>query len=723
MSSNINFSSIDVNYPIAGRDNSTQGFRDNFTSIQAGLQQASTEISSLQAEVSNLAIFGASGIGGPGATGATGLSGSQGATGVQGPTGLDGNNGATGATGPNGAIGATGLSGPTGEQGLIGATGPAGSAGSAGVRGSTGATGDTGPQGSTGLQGATGTPGITGDQGSTGVVGPQGATGLTGDVGATGSGATGATGIGASGATGPQGDTGATGLTGSGATGATGLTGNDGATGAAGPSDSNGISFQQAGTGAIIRTARAKLRETVSVLDFGAAGDGISDDTVAIQAAINSGAATVFFPRGSYKITACLNLTNRGTIPIKLVGVSAPYLNDGVTANGSTIVGYTETWMVDCTGSSFIDMQDLLFLGITSKSGILIARSNTSGYALYSRFQKVYVYIPSFPSFTSAGSIAFFGDCVENQVVEQCWFESDTAYVSTLGNEIGVTAVYATIASSPQSNTDVSHRQTVYKGITGAANLFYGLASSTFDQCFWQRQTPSNSYQHAIVTYNSTGGYQNCQRLNFSGQVEDYDYAFFFGNDTTNVTVNITESSVSSAFVKLGGATNHYNLNINCQSLVRTANKPVLASSNTSIVNLYGGQITVADNGKLDSTYIKYIGTFISMPAIDTHDTIKFNYASGSTYLLSSLTTPLFGSFTFSPGFILTDNTYSTNSNVITNANLGDFVTVSGNVDLQGCTLVGYVSSTDNVTIAITNNTGISKTFTPFIVKVKVSQS
>jgi hypothetical protein len=356
MSSNINFSSIDVNYPIAGRDNSTQGFRDNFTSIQAGLQQASTEISSLQAEVSNLAIFGASGIGGPGATGATGLSGAQGATGVQGPTGLDGNNGATGATGPNGAIGATGLSGPTGEQGLIGATGPAGSAGSAGVRGSTGATGDTGPQGSTGLQGATGTPGITGNQGSTGVVGPQGATGLTGDVGATGSGATGATGIGASGATGPQGDTGATGLTGSGATGATGLTGNDGATGASGPSDSNGISFQQAGTGAIIRTARAKLRETVSVLDFGAAGDGISDDTAAFQLAVNAASlnarvtiessytdnvettpyCSVFVPNGNYVLSSIIT-----TVGVRIYWEfdEATYINDYGTylANTGTV--------------------------------------------------------------------------------------------------------------------------------------------------------------------------------------------------------------------------------------------------------------------------------------------------------------------------------------------------------------------------------------------------
>lgn len=62
--------------------------------------------------------------------------------------------------------------------------------------------------------------------------------------------------------------------------------------------------------GAIGRTVHQKFQELVSVKDFGAIGDGVTDDTAAIQAAINSvGTNTsggILFPKGTYKVTSTL---------------------------------------------------------------------------------------------------------------------------------------------------------------------------------------------------------------------------------------------------------------------------------------------------------------------------------------------------------------------------------------------------------------------------------
>jgi hypothetical protein len=51
MTSLINPSNIDITYPIAGQDNDSQGFRDNFKNIQTGLDTARSEITILQSDL------------------------------------------------------------------------------------------------------------------------------------------------------------------------------------------------------------------------------------------------------------------------------------------------------------------------------------------------------------------------------------------------------------------------------------------------------------------------------------------------------------------------------------------------------------------------------------------------------------------------------------------------------------------------------------------------
>ena len=79
-------------------------------------------------------------------------------------------------------------------------------------------------------------------------------------------------------------------------------------------SSTDQLTYNEGGTGAVNRVLTSRLQEYTSVKDFGAVGDGTTDDTAAIQAALNyvgtSGGGTVMLPKtnGQYRITSGLKL-------------------------------------------------------------------------------------------------------------------------------------------------------------------------------------------------------------------------------------------------------------------------------------------------------------------------------------------------------------------------------------------------------------------------------
>lgn len=77
-----------------------------------------------------------------------------------------------------------------------------------------------------------------------------------------------------------------------------------------GVSDSADIAFAQDDDDAVTRTVESKLRDTVNVRDFGAVGDGVTDDTDAFNAALQATLPfadvvkrQVYVPEGEFKIT------------------------------------------------------------------------------------------------------------------------------------------------------------------------------------------------------------------------------------------------------------------------------------------------------------------------------------------------------------------------------------------------------------------------------------
>ena len=111
--------------------------------------------------------------------------------------------------------------------------------------------------------------------------------------------------------------------------------------------------FLQSGTGAVTRTWQDKARDIFSVKDFGATGDGSTDDTVAIQAAITAcgaaGGGTVYFPRGIYQLSALLTVSSNAVVFVGAgrfaTTLRQTTLNTGIVAfsglfNGASSIGF-----------------------------------------------------------------------------------------------------------------------------------------------------------------------------------------------------------------------------------------------------------------------------------------------------------------------------------------------------------------------------------------------
>lgn len=226
--------------------------------------------------------------------------------------------------------------------------------------------GATGPQGPAGPQGSTGATGSNGSSGATGATGPAGtgATGAAGSAGATG--ATGPAGTGATGATGPAGSAGTAGATGStGPTGTAGATGAVGATGPAGAGSSDTIG----------------LWINVKAAPYNAVGDNTTDDTAALQAAIDACPidGTVFFPPGRYRTTTPLRIPAGVTLYSRTRRRPRDAYDGAVRIGDLAYISPRSTF----TGEAVIDIVDARTAGLsTMTQGIVIDGLNLACAAL-----------------------------------------------------------------------------------------------------------------------------------------------------------------------------------------------------------------------------------------------------------------------------------------------------------------------------------------------------
>lgn len=133
------------------------------------------------------------------------------------------------------------------------------------------------------------------------------------------------------------------------------------------------VGFKQAGSsgflsGATARTVSTKLQEVVSVKDFGATGDGTTNDLTAFQNAANSASVTqILVPAGAYYLSA-----------VPVVSGSVTWVIDrNATFTGTDILTYINNRIVSYGGYESIESDPAFYNGIF---GYLEQNSALSGY-------------------------------------------------------------------------------------------------------------------------------------------------------------------------------------------------------------------------------------------------------------------------------------------------------------------------------------------------------
>lgn len=315
----------------------------------------------------------------------------------------------------------------------------------------------------------------------------------------------------------------------------------------------------------------------VSVKDYGAVGDGSTDDTTAITNAIAAN-PSIYFPCGSYKITSKISLSSNKTIQ-----GCAP-ANHWRGDSGTKIVYYGTDRAIEIkppnsTGYDTINILDMEINGDNATStarGLVIDGSNSSAYVEgvytsgltiknfpgYQLYGTGLIFMLSFHnssffniSRTSGEHVVYFGD---NQYRSQVYFYDCTLGQYTVGKwafweELGTGTNFSggTVFMAGLSGSNGSHGIRANGGLNVWGTSVEGLPGATSSQTGIKYTGTNGGLISATIISNAIG-IEIGDGTNKTAAAEGLTIAGTVGNNVTDVYIWDGGSRTATQIIQIG---------------------------------------------------------------------------------------------------------------------------------------------------------------------------
>lgn len=340
--------------------------------------------------------------------------------------------------------------------------------------------------------------------------------------------------------------------------------------------------FKQAGSGATVRLLNTKLRDSVHVKDFGAVGDGTTNDGDAIRAAATASAASgiaIDFSDGRYKLdkywaipsNACF-FARPGTATIYIP--TTIDLTGAASFGGSTRSVYNANYASSDT-NIFFDGIDFEGDGASQTKSTSLAFNSVTGF----RFLN--------------GRCTNFGNATYYNTGLQIFASSeikviDCEFSDCSGDGIALSSgcsKYEVVRNIAENNDDCGIVESIdcFSGLIAgnrtSGNVNGGIVSDRcYDSSILDNKTGSNGYGIRIY---QAGAASNHKRLSVRGNISTADTIGISAEECVNsvISANLVSGSTGTAIQAVG-----------TQGCVISGNEVKSAGTHGILLNVFSGQ-------------------------------------------------------------------------------------------------------------------------------------